>query len=69
MEWAGHVTCMGRRRNADDICRKTWREERSEDLGIGRMIILEWILEKGWEGVDWLHLNKDRDQWGNLWTW
>jgi hypothetical protein len=27
-----------------------------EDLSIGRRIILEWILEIGWEGVDWIHL-------------
>jgi hypothetical protein len=32
-----------------------------EDLGIDGKIILEWIT--GWEGVDWMHLVQDRDQW------
>jgi hypothetical protein len=29
--------------------------DHSEDLGVGGRI-LEWILEIGWDGVDWLHL-------------
>jgi hypothetical protein len=33
-----------------------------EDIGIDGKIILEWILEKVWKGVDWMHLNQDRDQ-------
>jgi hypothetical protein len=37
-----------------------------EDQGMGEMIILEWILGKiGWEGVGWIHMAQDRDQW---WT-
>jgi hypothetical protein len=35
-----------------------------EDLFIGRKIILKWICnDMGWEGVDWIHLAQDSDQW------
>jgi hypothetical protein len=34
-----------------------------EDLSIDGKLILEWILGKQWEGVDWMHLVQDRDQW------
>jgi hypothetical protein len=28
------------------------------------MIILKYVLKKtGWDGVDWIHLVQDRDQW------
>jgi hypothetical protein len=51
-----------------EICEKFWSENRkdwdySEDLGIDGRIILEWILQKGWDGVDWMHVAQDRDQW------
>jgi hypothetical protein len=33
-----------------------------KDLGIDRIITLEWILGKlGWEVVDWMRLAQDRD--------
>jgi hypothetical protein len=35
----------------------------SLDVG-GR--ILEWILETGWDGVDWIDVARDRDQWRAL---
>jgi hypothetical protein len=36
----------------------------SEDLGVDGKIILDWVLGKiGWDGVDWMHLAQDRDQW------
>jgi hypothetical protein len=38
-----------------------------EDQGIDGRIILKYILKKtGWDGVDWLHLVQDRDQWQAL---
>jgi hypothetical protein len=38
--------------------------DHSEDLGVDGRIILEWILvKKGWEGVDWIHLVQDKEQW------
>jgi hypothetical protein len=30
--------------------------DHAEDLGIDVRIILEWILEKGWEVLDWIHV-------------
>jgi hypothetical protein len=39
-------------------------EDCMEDLGVGKMIILEWILrEIGWKVVDCLYLFQDRDHW------
>jgi hypothetical protein len=32
-----------------------------ENLGVDGRIILEWILGKEWEGVDWIQLAGDRD--------
>jgi hypothetical protein len=35
-----------------------------EDIGVDGKIILEMDLrEIGWEGVDWIHLVQERDQW------
>jgi hypothetical protein len=34
-----------------------------EDLDVGGKKILEGPREIGWEGVDWIHLAQDRDQW------
>jgi hypothetical protein len=31
-----------------------------------RWIILKWILEKGWSGMNWMHLAEDEDQWKAL---
>jgi hypothetical protein len=40
------------------------RRDNSEDQGIDGRIILEWIFrEMKLEGVDWMHLAQDRDQW------
>jgi hypothetical protein len=27
------------------------------------------LREIGWEGVDWIHLAQDVDQWQPLWMW
>jgi hypothetical protein len=40
--------------------------DHSEDLGIHRRIILEWIIRKRWEGVDRIHLAQDMNQWQPL---
>jgi len=37
--------------------------DHSEDLGTDGKIILEWIKEMWWEGVDWICLAEDGDQW------
>jgi hypothetical protein len=36
-----------------------------EDQGVGRWTILKWILEI-WDGMDWIDLVHDRDQWRAL---
>jgi hypothetical protein len=48
-------------------CTKFWLEglkgrDQSEDLGIDERIILNELWEIGLEGVDWIHLAKDREQ-------
>jgi hypothetical protein len=35
-----------------------------EDLGVDGKIIGKGLREIGCEGVDWIHLAQDRDQWG-----
>jgi hypothetical protein len=35
----------------------------SEDLDIDGDNIRMDLKEIGWEGVDWMHLSQDRDQW------
>jgi hypothetical protein len=37
--------------------------DHSENPCIDGRIILKWILGKWWEGVDWMHLAQDRNQW------
>jgi hypothetical protein len=34
-----------------------------EDPGVDGRIILKWIFESGWGGVDWIDLAQDRDRW------
>jgi len=36
------------------------------DLGVDGRIVLKLILEIRCEGVDWIHLAQDRDQWRAL---
>jgi hypothetical protein len=36
-----------------------------EDQDIGGWITLKWILE-GWDGMEWINLAQDRDQWSAL---
>jgi hypothetical protein len=53
--WVGHVACIGEMRNAN-----FWFESlRGRDLGRPRR---RW-KKIGMEGVDWIHLAQDRDQW------
>jgi hypothetical protein len=45
----------------------TWKPERNRPLGRPRRRwednIKVYLREIGWEGVDWMHLAQDRDQW------
>jgi hypothetical protein len=36
-----------------------------EDQGVRGWIILKWILER-WDGMDWIDLAQNRDQWRAL---
>jgi hypothetical protein len=68
MSWMGHVTCMGQMRNAYNIL--VGKPEAKRPLGRPRH---RWkdnfrmdLREIGWEGMDWVHLAQDRDQWQAL---
>jgi hypothetical protein len=54
---------MGAKRNAYSILWESQMErDHWEDHGVGRWTILKWILER-WDGMDWIELAQDRDQW------
>jgi hypothetical protein len=36
-----------------------------EDQDVGGWTILKWMLER-WDGMDWIDLARDRDQWRDL---
>jgi hypothetical protein len=65
MRLAGHVARMGRRMHMH------WWEiqkgrEHWEDQDVGGWTIIKWILEIGLDGMDWIDLAQDRDQWRAL---
>jgi hypothetical protein len=65
MRWAGHVARMGDIRNAYNILvGKPERKIPIGKTGVDGKMLLEWILRS--EGVDWIHLAQDRDQWRAL---
>jgi hypothetical protein len=68
MRWAGYVALMGEPMNAHRILvgkpegkrslgrrRRRWVDNIKMDLG-----------ETGWDGMDWIDLAQDRDQWKAL---
>jgi hypothetical protein len=64
MRWTGHVARMGEKRNAYRILvgkrplarpRRRWVDDIKIDL-----------REIGWDGMDWIDLARDRDQWRAL---
>jgi hypothetical protein len=61
MRWAGHIAQMEAKMNAYRILvrnpegrrpRRRWEDNIKIDLG-----------EMGWRGMDWIDLDRDRDQW------
>jgi hypothetical protein len=68
MIWAGHVARMGENRNAYRIL--VGKPEGKRPLGSPRH---RWVnnikidlREIGWDGMDWIDLAPDRDQWRAL---
>jgi hypothetical protein len=68
MRWAGHVARMEKKRNACRIL--VGKTERKRPLGRPRR---RWVYsikidlrEIGWDGMDWIDLALDRDQWRAL---
>jgi hypothetical protein len=42
-----------------------WESQKERDQDVDGWTILKWILER-WDGVDWIELAEDRDQWRAL---
>jgi hypothetical protein len=68
MRWAGHVAQMGATRSAYRIL--VGRQEGKRPLGRPRRRWVDNIKvdlrEVGWDGMDWIELAQDRDQWRAL---
>jgi hypothetical protein len=68
MRWAGHVTRIGAKRNAYRIF--LGKPEGERPLGRARRRCVDNITmdlgEIGWDGVDWIKVAQDRDQWRAL---
>jgi hypothetical protein len=65
MTLAGHVARMGEKRNAYRML--VGKPERKRPLGRQRRRWVDNIkidlIEIGWDGMDWIDLAEDRDQW------
>jgi hypothetical protein len=68
MSWARHVARMGEKRNAYRIL--VGMPEGKRPLGRPRHrwvdSIKKDLREIGWDGIDWIDLAEDRDQWTAL---
>jgi hypothetical protein len=68
MRWAGHLAQMGVKRSAYRI--SVGKPERKRPLGrpTHRWVdnITMDLREIGWDGMDWIDLAQDRDQWRAL---
>jgi hypothetical protein len=68
MRWSGHVARMGETRNACRIL--VGKPEGKRALGRQRRRWVDNIKrdlrEIGWDGIDWIELVQDRDQWRAL---
>jgi hypothetical protein len=68
MRWAGHIARMGAKRNAYRVL--VGKSEGKRPLGRRRRRWVDNIKldlrEVGWDGVDWIDLSQDKDQWSAL---
>jgi hypothetical protein len=68
MRWEGHVARIGKTRNAYRIL--VGKPEGKRSLGRPRRRWVDNIKmdlrEIGWDGMDWIELAHDREQWGAL---
>jgi hypothetical protein len=67
MRWARHVARIGENRNAYRIL--VGKPEGRRPLGRPRRRWVDNIMylrEIGWDGIDWIDLAQDRDQWRAL---
>jgi hypothetical protein len=68
IRWPGHVAQMGDKRNAYRIL--VGKPEGKRPLGRPRCRWVDSIIidlrEIGWDGVDWIEVAQDRDQWRAL---
>jgi hypothetical protein len=68
MRWAGHEARIGEKRNAYRIF--VGQLEGKRPLGRPRRRWVDNIKmdlrEIGWDGMDWIDLDQDRDQWRTL---
>jgi hypothetical protein len=68
MRWAGHVARMEAKRNSYRIL--VGKQEGKRPLGRLRRRWVDYIKidlrEIGWDGVDWIDLAQDGDQWRAL---
>jgi hypothetical protein len=67
MGWAGNIAYMGEKRNAYIIFVE--KPEGKRPLGretqVGDNIKMD-LREVGWDGIDWIHVTQNRDQWWAL---
>jgi hypothetical protein len=63
MRWVGHVARMGKKKNAYRILVR--KPEGKIPLGSPRRRWVD-LREIGWEGVDWVDMAQNRNQWRDL---
>jgi hypothetical protein len=64
MRWAGHVARIRVKMNAYGTL--VINTEGKRPLGRPRFRLVDNIREIGWDGVDWIDMTQDRDQWKAL---
>jgi hypothetical protein len=64
MRWVGHVTLMRKMEIYELLgCENLQERERLEDIGTERRIILKYSCRDQLDGVDWIHLARERNKW------